>query len=440
MMESEFNVYWVGLLVGRLSRVSGEWSFSMDAGFELPLSVNNARISGGSVPYILESILPEANGQNGFSDGVSEFLMADRYVSNIIVRKSDATRRGIIIDKLGSLICNFTDDQNQFTGKMSEMLNGNNGSMYKEIHSIVTSRDAPRMSGVQVKIPCNLDDSGSLSIALSKSFTHIIKLPGDSMTLSSMGSMEWFSMSVAKMSGVNTCNFCLGEIDGLGPIFIAERFDIRGSGNKDDLITEEICSCLGRMSGEKYYANMIDVAEVVLKHSTSPKNDAEQLIRQTALSWVIGNSDMHLKNLMLLKTANGDFSGFSEIRLSPAYDIMHTIVYPNGADMSFALNIDGESYFNRKTFEVLGKSLGFSSKETCLIISDVISLAEKSAQEIYLNLPKIIKNHKQSIDHIGHAVNFINSRCAALKMQLIGNDSDKKSRVKIEKELISFGF
>jgi serine/threonine-protein kinase HipA len=85
-------------------------------------------------------------------------------------------------------------------------------------------------------------------------------------------------------------------------------------------------------------------------------------------SFLTGNSDMHLKNFSLIRSQAG------EIRLSPAYDLLPTVLLlPEDTEES-ALTIQGrKNRLTQRDFLALGNALGLTERQ----VSNALGRFEK---------------------------------------------------------------
>ncbi|MTI12147.1 type II toxin-antitoxin system HipA family toxin [Sansalvadorimonas verongulae] len=112
-------------------------------------------------------------------------------------------------------------------------------------------------------------------------------------------------------------------------VFIVERFD-RVDGIQWGM--EDFTTLMGRASEEKYNSSYEMVMKVVQKYVVSPK-ETEKAFRYIVHSLLIGNGDAHLKNFALQYDPD-----MGNLRLSPPYDITHTLIYPT-IDNQMALKL-----------------------------------------------------------------------------------------------------
>jgi serine/threonine-protein kinase HipA len=136
----------------------------------------------------------------------------------------------------------------------------------------------------------------------------------------------------------------LSGIEGLA--LLVERFD-RVDGEK--LRLEDFAQILGKPRGRafdgKYQSSYEEAASVIDRFSSRARIDLLTYYRLVIFNLVIGNADAHLKNFSLLETPDG-------LRLSPAYDLVNTLVYPD-YDRISALEINGA----KRAFDTLDRAL-----------------------------------------------------------------------------------
>jgi len=150
-----------------------------------------------------------------------------------------------------------------------------------------------------------------------------------------------------------------------GIALIVERFDRIGD---ERLRLEDFAQILERPRGRefdgKYHSSYEEAASVVTRFSSRALIDVARFYRLVVFNLVIGNADAHLKNFSLLEQERG-------LRLSPAYDLLNTLVYPQ-YDRQTALAIDGEKrqfdQIDRAIVMALGLSIGLPARavETAL--------------------------------------------------------------------------
>lgn len=245
----------------------------------------------------------------------------------------------------------------------------------------VSAITMPNVSGMQTKFAASLQSANDGSVRVipasgSDPFSHIVK-PGMALNISGddlMPFAEWLGMRASKAAGLRTSKFALAllskvEIDGVNQeasqaltdafldakelsssrtemeakvlaqvwtsglhgMFISERFDIPAPGSNTKSIGLDMAQILGvdvlASVNNKYRSSYEEVAATVKKEMEKVNADWEsekyELLRQLLLSWMIADSDLHLKNISLLYVQQLDPKGhfISEtLQMAPAYD------------------------------------------------------------------------------------------------------------------------
>jgi serine/threonine-protein kinase HipA len=123
---------------------------------------------------------------------------------------------------------------------------------------------------------------------------------------------------------------------------------------------EDACQFLNRFPEDKYRLSMSEIAEALIRLSATPLVCLRRLLELYAFSYLIGNGDLHAKNISLLVDP---LSG--QPKLAPAYDLLTTLPY---GDRKMALKLDGrDDQFTFQNFSNFGKRYGLP--ETALKIS-----------------------------------------------------------------------
>ena len=138
-----------------------------------------------------------------------------------------------------------------------------------------------------------------------------------------------------------------GQVAGIeGLALLVERFD-RDGGNR--LRMEDFAQILGKPRGRafegKYDSSYEEAGSAIERFSARPRLDLLAYFRLVVFNLVIGNADAHLKNFSLLERAEG-------LRLSPAYDLVNTLAYPDYSREA-ALEIAGR----KRSFDTLSRPI-----------------------------------------------------------------------------------
>jgi len=164
---------------------------------------------------------------------------------------------------------------------------------------------------------------------------------------------EFFFMNMAKMCGLDVPGMHLvKDRDGLSGLLV-QRFDrVRVARQWRGVRQEDACQFLDRYPADKYRVSMQDIADR-LKVCAAPAVARARLLEQLAFSYLIGNGDLHAKNVSITAP-----QGITQ--LSPAYDVICTRPY---GDQSLALEFEGRNKnVKRRDFINFGERFGVLRK------------------------------------------------------------------------------
>jgi serine/threonine-protein kinase HipA len=183
------------------------------------------------------------------------------------------------------------------------------------------------LPGVQEK----LSDQMISFPAKSRPTAAIVKLSPPAYPL--LVANEHFFMKMAAECGLRVAETQM-LIDRTGrQALLVKRFDRSANGK---LAQEDACQLLDIYPGAKYNVSMRDVAASVARFGSGGPIQLRRLLQLVAYSYLIGNGDLHAKNVSLYRTEAG------LIELTPAYDLLSTLPY-QGLDQHMALMVDGKN-------------------------------------------------------------------------------------------------
>jgi serine/threonine-protein kinase HipA len=131
-----------------------------------------------------------------------------------------------------------------------------------------------------------------------------------------------------------------------GQAIVVHRFDVDDRG-QPLFGLEDFCVLLGLRPAAKYDTTWERIAKAVRDHvpGSAQRETFQKLATILLLTYALRNADCHAKNIALLYSTRAD------VRLSPVYDMITTIVYPG-----YQHNPPGISFLGKKTW-LPGKSL-----------------------------------------------------------------------------------
>ncbi len=212
------------------------------------------------------------------------------------------------------------------------------------------------VSGVQRKILARKDNKTFYPAGEEGDANYIAKF--NSLEINTLIRNEALSLKWLKkvLGSDEVTDFDTGTIHGKDELaLIVKRFDRTQYGHK--LRMEDFAQILCKPRGQdyrgKYNGSYEEIAGAIKTYSARPDIDLNKFFRLCIANFLIGNCDAHLKNFSLLETKDG-------LRLSPAYDVLNTAVYPK-FEQNLALHMNGKSYhldeLEKVNFEQFGRDI-----------------------------------------------------------------------------------
>lgn len=209
--------------------------------------------------------------------------------------------------------------------------------------------------------------------------THILKPAG----IYDADEVEHATMMLSKMIGIETPESDIQEFNGQ-QTYIVERFDRRiENGMPVRLPMEDMVQALGLPSSEKYKVSAVDTLTTLRKMDPSGRL-GEEWLRRLAFNVAVDNCDAHARNYSVMPTSLDGESW----KLSPAYDVMTTTVWPGLTD-KLAMPFSGAEHASEVTpdhYARLADYCGFNpdtARDEAIRISDLVRL---NAHTAYMDL------------------------------------------------------
>ncbi len=214
---------------------------------------------------------------------------------------------------------------------------------------------------------------------------------------------EHLVMCMAEASGISTVPHALVGDSVLA--YVTKRIDrIFESDGIRRLSMEDFCQLDLRLTEDKYRGSYERCARVIRRYSAQPALDMTELYLRLVFCFVVGNSDMHLKNFSLIEKKEGSLCYV----LSPSYDLLPVnIIMPEDQE-EFALPMNGKkTHLRKKDFLLFAETAGISSVS-----------AEKLIRKILSMQPKYLEMCENSLlpEHLKRALaELIQKRCKILE-------------------------
>jgi serine/threonine-protein kinase HipA len=167
-------------------------------------------------------------------------------------------------------------------------------------------------------------------------------------------------------------------------IYVVERFDRinLGEGRVGKTHVEDMLQVMNLFPNSKYALDFVEVCQAMEATGVPPAGLLDA-IKLYAFSYMVGNGDLHAKNLSLVRKPNGQWIP------SPAYDIVSTLPYKNvivGAEaMALALADESFGRFEMAEFTDFGQRFAIPPKATQKAITTLAKNVQRFAPATLAN-------------------------------------------------------
>ena len=150
------------------------------------------------------------------------------------------------------------------------------------------------------------------------------------------------------------------------------------------MILEEAAVLVGLKREDKYNVSLERIASALLEAGLSA-DDMDRVCDHVMFSWLVGNGDMHTKNIAVLRSIEPGLLGsaprLSGTRYSPLYDLVNTKIVIRG-DL-FALPVNGKQNNLRiNDFATLTRLWGETKEETKVRLENLASKISSQLSDV----------------------------------------------------------
>lgn len=246
------------------------------------------------------------------------------------------------------------------------------------------------LAGIQLKFTANPDGDRLTVPGSAESGRCIIKVASE--RFHDLPEAEFGAMQLARSIGVSTAECRLvsrNDVRGLPEeilahgrnVLVVDRFDRTATGERIHI--EDAGQIVGAVGDRKYtMATTETILNMVRRFSTDSRADLQEAIRRVVADVLLGNGDNHLKNWSFI------FPRAGEVRLSPAYDIVPTVMFLPRDQL--ALKFVGTLAFENVTlhrFERVARFLRLNprwiAREVKLIVEAAMDLWPRLVPELF---------------------------------------------------------
>lgn len=216
---------------------------------------------------------------------------------------------------------------------------------------------------------------------------------------------EQLVMCMADKAGIATVPHALVK-SGDSYAYITKRIDrvFADKSRTQMLAMEDFCQLDLRLTQDKYKGSYERCGKIIKQYSSASGLDITELFYRLVFSFIVGNSDMHLKNFSLIETETGS----GKYHLSPAYDLLPVNVIMPEDKEQFALPMNGKkTNIRRKDFLIFADGCGITKSSAEKMIERLISMTSEFIKMCDDSF--IPKDMKESLKEL------INARVSVLK-------------------------
>lgn len=159
---------------------------------------------------------------------------------------------------------------------------------------------------------------------------------------------------------------------------VVSRFD---RVEKRRLAVEDGCQVLGRVPADKYLIDTVQVIAGLAAQCDAPKVAALQLLERFVLSYLVGDGDLHARNLAIHQSPDGLWTP------TPVFDLVSTVVY---GDTTLAAPFNGHERareMGRRRLLEAGSELGVAERAMERSIDRLVAVVPAAAIEALETLP-----------------------------------------------------
>lgn len=270
------------------------------------------------------------------------------------------------------------------------------------------------ISGVQQKLSLKIDKDNRF-IIVNRDGTHILKPSPESYPFAAEN--EQCAMALSRMMGIPTAPSAIIPFADGEYAYITRRYDRTEVGKKHQ---EDLAQGFDIPKKDKYSKSYEEALLLSRKMSGGKLSVVRDLFNRILFAYIIGNDDMHLKNISLLKEVKNHTEFYDS--LTPNYDQLFATSFEKKSAIGYlALDLlkeeqDGEfsdaykihGYYTSFDFYLLGQRTGLNSNVVRSLIKTFVD------RENHMIL--MIKRSYMPDEMKHRAVNTVTGRLKALQI------------------------
>jgi serine/threonine-protein kinase HipA len=251
------------------------------------------------------------------------------------------------------------------------------------------------ISGVQQKISLKVNERHEL-IVTAEGGEYILKPSPEAYPHAAEN--EHAAMQVSRLLGIDTAQCGMVGFQGGELAYLTKRFDRQGDGSKRH--QEDLMQCFNLPSEDKYSKTYEEAGKLILDVTNGKQAAVLDFVRRVILAYVIGNDDLHLKNISVQRLPESTSRYYD--KLTPNYDCLFCEAFREGDQgmglLALGLLHDGEA--GGEHFTEMYQHYGYYTGHDFLELGHRLGLPEKPIRTFIAKL----KDKQQDIaDLISHS-------------------------------------
>ena len=377
---NEVDVYCRQKLVGRIVRTNNGSEFHclesagekpptrVGVAFSIPPSRKRVVTHGINLHPFFAGLLPEGLRLSSLTRRTK--TSADDLLSLLVAVGSDCIGDIAVVPKGSELpeVKGLIDVAKIHENDFEEILQASLETTSTSLTDVSIPGVQEKISGYMISFPVG---------AKSQQASYILKLnPTDRPLL--VENEEYF-LRMAKDCGLKVTQAKLmHDQNGVAGLLVT-RFDRlfgEGTTTPAKVHQEDACQFLDRYPADKYRITCREIAEGILEFAHAPLVEILKFLELYAFSYIIGNGDLHAKNVSLWVSPTTRL-----VELTPAYDLLTTQAY-RGLDQRMAMKLGAkDDEFLRQDFVNFGARFGVRETPIVKMLGSNLSTRSEMDQQ-----------------------------------------------------------
>ncbi|EWT03339.1 phosphatidylinositol kinase [Intrasporangium oryzae NRRL B-24470] len=321
----------------------GRWgSQSRVVSHLLPVTSPGTRANPARVRVFLDGLLPEGNARTNYALSAG---VAPEDTFGLISAYGRDTAGALVFQGLA-------EDAPDRTGSYERATDPEVATLLREAdrHSpadhTLRGNQSISLAGMIPKIGLHRDAVGWLRCLGGAPSTWILKIAHpETSPVADVVDTEALALALARSLGLTTVDAHVLSVDGVRAIAVS-RYDRKAdeSGRIRRVHQEDSAQALSISTADPtrkfQYGNALPSLSAIAEILRAGGAEPDDLLRLVTFNVAIGNTDMHAKNISVLRLPDGS------ARLAPAYDTSMHLHHPT-SQRRFGFDIDGESDLDR---------------------------------------------------------------------------------------------